>query len=206
MRVTSRGLLALVALLLACCGSPPEADIERGSTAVGTRASSTGRAAATDIGTVSSIAPTEVSTPRPVVTAEVAPEHAATSRAAPKPTKVPKPTKAARACPRHEVLANGYNGAEFGSSGIMANGERVHWGAVAVDPEYIPLGTRMYISGFGKKVFVASDTGGAVKGWEIDIWFPSVERAQGFVNQRRTVTIIGGPKDRGQRCEGSGAA
>ncbi len=201
MRVMSRVLPALVALLLVCCGSPPEADTGPGSITVATQASSTERAAATDISTVSSIAPTKVRTPSPVIATEVAPERATTSQAAVKPTKVPKPTEAVRACPRHEVLANGYNGAEFGSKGIMANGKRVHWGAVAVDPEYIPLGTRMYISGFGKKVFVASDTGGAVKGWEIDIWFPSVKRAQGFTDQRRMVTIIGGPKDNGRRCE-----
>ncbi|MDQ3855945.1 MAG: 3D domain-containing protein [Chloroflexota bacterium] len=90
----------------------------------------------------------------------------------------------------YRVVASGYNGAEFRSTGIMANGQRVHWGAVAVDPRYIPLGTRMYISGFGGQVFVASDTGSAIKGWRIDIWFPSLAQARAFGMQGRTVTLI----------------
>lgn len=92
--------------------------------------------------------------------------------------------------PVYTVLATGYNGAEFGSTGYMANGNRVHWGAVAVDPRYIPLGTRMYISGFGNQVFVAEDTGSAIKGWRIDIWFPTLNQAIQFGGQQRTVTII----------------
>jgi len=90
----------------------------------------------------------------------------------------------------YRVLTSGFNGAEFGSTGYMANGRRVHWGAVAVDPRYIPLGTRMYISGFGNQVFVAEDTGGAIKGWRIDIWFPSVAQARQYGMQWRTITII----------------
>lgn len=88
------------------------------------------------------------------------------------------------------VLATGYNGAEFNSSGIMADGNRVHWGAVAVDPTVIPLGTRMHISGFGNTVFVAEDTGSAIKGNRIDIWFPSVAQALQFGGQSRTVYIL----------------
>jgi 3D (Asp-Asp-Asp) domain-containing protein len=88
------------------------------------------------------------------------------------------------------MLATGYNGAEFGSNGIMRNGNYVHWGAVAVDPSVIPLGTRMYISGFGNQVFVAEDTGSAIIGNRIDIWMPSVGQALEFAAQRRTVTII----------------
>lgn len=92
--------------------------------------------------------------------------------------------------PTYSMRATAYNGAEFGSAGIMANGQRVYWGAVAVDPNVIPLGTRMYISGFGDKVFVASDTGSAIKGYRIDIWYPSVQAALEFGVQQRTVTII----------------
>lgn len=90
----------------------------------------------------------------------------------------------------YRVEATAYNGAEFGSDGIMANGKRVHWGAVATDPRYIPLGTRMYISGFGDKVFTAEDTGSAIKGYRIDIWFPSVQEALNFGRQTKYVTII----------------
>lgn len=92
--------------------------------------------------------------------------------------------------PTYNMLATAYNGAEFGSNGIMRNGNYVHWGAVAVDPNVIPLGTRMYISGYGNQVFVAEDTGSAIKGYRIDIWMPSLQQAREFGAQRRTVTII----------------
>lgn len=117
-------------------------------------------------------------------------------RAAPAQQAAPARQEAAPAAqPRatgrtYQMLATGYNGAEFGSAGYMANGQRVYWGAVAVDPTVIPLGTRMYIQGFGDKVFVASDTGSAIKGNRIDIWFPTVQDALNFGGQTRTVTLI----------------
>jgi 3D (Asp-Asp-Asp) domain-containing protein len=46
----------------------------------------------------------------------------------------------------------------------------VTYGIVAVDPNVIPLGTRMYIPGYGYAV--AADTGGAIKGYIIDLGYP----------------------------------
>ena len=56
---------------------------------------------------------------------------------------------------------------------------------VAVDPSVIPLGTRMFVPGYGEGV--AADTGSAVKGSIIDVWFPTREQALQW--GRRTVTI-----------------
>lgn len=47
---------------------------------------------------------------------------------------------------------------------------------IAVDPKVIPLGTRVYIPQFGK-VFVAEDTGSAIKGRKIDIFMNSYSAA-----------------------------
>jgi len=58
-------------------------------------------------------------------------------------------------------------------------------GVVAVDPSVIPLGTRMTIPGYGEGI--AADTGGAVHGNVIDLWFPST--AQALQWGRRAVTI-----------------
>jgi 3D (Asp-Asp-Asp) domain-containing protein len=69
--------------------------------------------------------------------------------------------------------------------GTTATGIPVGWGVVAVDPSVIPLGTRMTIPGYGEGV--AADTGSAVIGATIDLWFPSC--AQAIAWGRRTLTI-----------------
>ena len=69
--------------------------------------------------------------------------------------------------------------------GRTATGVPTTIGVVAVDPAVIPLGTRMTIPGYGEAI--AADTGGAVHGNVIDLWFPSV--AQALRWGRRTVTI-----------------
>jgi len=69
--------------------------------------------------------------------------------------------------------------------GTTATGVPTGWGVVAVDPSVIPLGTRMTIPGYGDGV--AADTGSAVIGHTIDLWFPTV--AQALAWGRRTVTI-----------------
>jgi 3D (Asp-Asp-Asp) domain-containing protein/septal ring factor EnvC (AmiA/AmiB activator) len=69
--------------------------------------------------------------------------------------------------------------------GRTATGAPVGYGVVAVDPSVIPLGTRLTIPGYGEGV--AADTGGAIQGTTIDLWFPSAAAAAGW--GRRTVTI-----------------
>jgi cystine transport system substrate-binding protein len=69
--------------------------------------------------------------------------------------------------------------------GRTATGLPVGFGIVAVDPAVIPLGTRISIPGYGEGV--AADTGGAVQGLSIDLWFPTLAEAVAW--GRRTVTI-----------------
>jgi 3D (Asp-Asp-Asp) domain-containing protein len=78
------------------------------------------------------------------------------------------------------VIATGYS-----MVGHTATGMPVGWGVVAVDPSVIPLGTRLSIPGYGEGV--AADTGSAVQGVTIDLWFPTPAQALGW--GRRTVTI-----------------
>ena len=58
-------------------------------------------------------------------------------------------------------------------------------GTIAVDPSVIPLGTKLYIPGYGYGV--AEDTGGAVQGHIIDLFFET--RSEAIQWGRRTVTI-----------------
>src|SRR5512133_413784 len=69
--------------------------------------------------------------------------------------------------------------------GTTATGAPVGYGVVAVDPSVIPLGTRMTIPGYGEGV--AADTGGAIQGAVVDLWFPTAAQAAAW--GRRTVTI-----------------
>ena len=68
--------------------------------------------------------------------------------------------------------------------GMTATGMPVGWGVVAVDPSVIPLGSRLYVPGYGKGV--AADVGGGIRGRIIDLWMsPARCAAWG----RRSVTI-----------------
>ena len=78
------------------------------------------------------------------------------------------------------VTATGYS-----LPGHTSTGLPVGFGVVAVDPGVIPLGTRLTIPGYGAGV--AADTGTAVQGNTIDLWFPTLADAMAW--GRRTVTI-----------------
>lgn len=75
----------------------------------------------------------------------------------------------------------------YALSGRTASGQPVGWGAVAVDPSVIPMGSRMDIPGYG--LGVAADTGGAIQGARIDLWFPSVAQARAWGTQVVTITV-----------------
>ena len=80
------------------------------------------------------------------------------------------------------VSATGYS-----LSGRTATGVPAGWGAVAVDPAVIPLGTHMTIPGYGEGV--AADTGGGVHGAAIDLWFPSPAQAESWGRRVLTITL-----------------
>ncbi len=54
--------------------------------------------------------------------------------------------------------------------GKTATGARLAKGLCAVDPEFIPLGTRFVVPGYG--MCLAADVGGGIKGWKVDLGFP----------------------------------
>jgi len=68
---------------------------------------------------------------------------------------------------------------------VTATGMRSGIGVVAVDPQIIPLGSLLYVKGYGYAI--AGDTGGAIKGNRIDLFFYSTYDALKW--GRRTVTV-----------------
>ena len=80
------------------------------------------------------------------------------------------------------VVATGYS-----AGGTTATGLRAGWGTVAVDPAVIPLGSRLTIPGYGSGV--AADTGSAVRGATIDLWFPTLRQALAWGRRVVTVTL-----------------
>ena len=76
------------------------------------------------------------------------------------------------------VEATAYSSQDPGCGCTTATGLAVRKGIIAVDPGTIPLGTDIYIPGYGKAV--AADIGGSIKGNIIDIAFDSRAEALQF--------------------------
>ncbi len=71
------------------------------------------------------------------------------------------------------VFSTSYDKNCSGCSETTALGLKTGYGVVAVDPNVIPLGSRLYIPGYGTAV--AGDTGGSIKGNKIDLGFDDVK-------------------------------
>ncbi len=74
------------------------------------------------------------------------------------------------------------------ANGRTSTGMKAGRGVVAVDPRVIPLGTRLYIEGYG--FAVAGDTGRAIKGAKIDLGHDSYSAALRFGRRPVVVHII----------------
>ena len=85
----------------------------------------------------------------------------------------------------YTMEATAYLPTDGGGAGITASGMAARRGVVAVDTDVIPLGTRLYIPGYGEAI--AADTGGAIYGERIDLCMESYGEAMEF--GRRDVTV-----------------
>ena len=93
------------------------------------------------------------------------------------------------ALPYAEVMsmeATAYLPTDGSAEGLTAMGIPATYGIVAVDPDIIPLGSRVYIPGYGEAL--AADTGGAIYGYRIDLCMENYYEAMDF--GRRTITVF----------------
>ena len=94
-----------------------------------------------------------------------------------------------------QVVATGYNKSNEGCDDWTATGTLARVGAIAVDPSWIPYGTRMFIvSNDGAYVYgiaTAEDCGGSIKGNRIDLYFDTNYECFQFGIRDCTVYILG---------------
>jgi 3D (Asp-Asp-Asp) domain-containing protein/LysM repeat protein len=117
----------------------------------------------------------------------------AAEAAAPAPTEsTPAVEAAAPSSKEITVEATAYTASCEGCSGITATGinllENPNQKVISVDPSVIPLGSKVYVEGYGEAI--AGDTGGAIKGNKIDVFIPSKQDAINFGRKQLKVTIL----------------
>lgn len=90
------------------------------------------------------------------------------------------------------VTASAYTANCAGCSGYTSTGINLHANpdakVIAVDPDVIPLGTRVYVEGYGYAV--AADTGGAIDGRHIDVFFPTKAQAYAWGVRKVLIKIL----------------
>lgn len=86
------------------------------------------------------------------------------------------------------MIATAYTRYDEGCTDYTYNGTYLRRGLVAVDPNIIPLGTRLYIPGYGEAL--ADDIGGAIQGNRIDLAMDTLDEAFDWGVQHTTVYVL----------------
>ncbi|MGM7634601.1 3D domain-containing protein [Bacillus sp. Hm123] len=111
--------------------------------------------------------------------------------AASKPAKPSKPTNQ-KVVKELTVRASAYTAYCRGCSGITATGinlkKNPYAKVIAVDPRVIPLGSKVYVEGYGEAI--AGDKGGAIKGNRIDVHMPTKKRAYSWGVRKVKIKVL----------------
>ncbi|WP_413788949.1 3D domain-containing protein [Psychrobacillus mangrovi] len=90
------------------------------------------------------------------------------------------------------VTATAYTAYCEGCSGTTAYGIDLRANpdqkVIAVDPRIIPLGSKVWVEGYGEAI--AGDTGGAIKGNKIDVFIPTYESAMQWGVKKVKIKVI----------------
>lgn len=88
----------------------------------------------------------------------------------------------------YTMEATAYLPTDGSPEGLTASGMAARRGVVAVDTGVIPLGTRLYIPGYGEAI--AADTGGAIYGDRIDLCMENYDECMDFGRRNVTVYVL----------------
>lgn len=84
-----------------------------------------------------------------------------------------------------------YSGGGVTSSGRKPSRVEGGLSTIAVDPTVIPMGSKVYIEGYGYAV--AADTGSGIKGNKIDLYFNSDKETRDWGRRKVQLTIVADP-------------
>lgn len=139
---------------------------------------------------------TPISVPKAPKAEAAAPAPATSQTSAPAqsaaPAKTSEPAASTQSGKEMTVSATAYTAYCPGCSGITATGidliSNPNQKVIAVDPTVIPLGSKVWVEGYGTAI--AGDTGGAIKGNKIDVFIPSKDKALQWGRKNVTIKIL----------------
>ena len=73
------------------------------------------------------------------------------------------------------------------ANGVTASGTKAQLGTMSADPSVFPFGTQLNVPGYGEGV--VEDTGSRVKGYRIDVWFPTHAEAEAWGSREMFVAL-----------------
>ncbi|MFD1032209.1 LysM peptidoglycan-binding and 3D domain-containing protein [Metaplanococcus flavidus] len=127
-----------------------------------------------------------------------APAQSTTPASAPAPAQSTAPAQSSAPAPSSQsgkemtVSATAYTAYCTGCSGVTRTGidlrSNPNQKVIAVDPTVIPLGSKVWVEGYGTAI--AGDTGGAIKGNKIDVFIPSRDAALQWGRKNVTIKIL----------------
>ncbi|EIM07243.1 3D domain-containing protein [Planococcus antarcticus DSM 14505] len=140
---------------------------------------------------------TAVAEKAPAKTASAStPAPAKSTTPAPTPASAPAEKAPAQASTQSgktmTVSATAYTAYCIGCSGTTATGidlrANPNQKVIAVDPSVIPLGSKVWVEGYGEAI--AGDVGGAIKGNRIDVFIPTQSEALEFGRKNITIKVL----------------
>jgi 3D (Asp-Asp-Asp) domain-containing protein len=90
-------------------------------------------------------------------------------------------------------MAGSFTATAYCTGSLTASGTRPTAQTVAADPDVLPIGTRIRLTGLHERydgIYVVEDTGPKIRGRRVDLYIPDCREAVRFGRRPATVTIV----------------